>query len=76
LNKIKQIKEIDDEILCLAFESPNRIQETVKIIGEILPDADLVIARELTKKFEEIIRGKTSEILPREYKGEITLVIS
>lgn len=75
LNKIKQIKEIDPEIVCIAFESPNRIQDTVKIIAEVLPDAELVIARELTKKFEEIIRGKATQFAPHEYKGEITLII-
>ena len=46
---------------------------------EILGDRKIVIARELTKKYEEIIRGKLtpvlSEINTKEIKGEITLIV-
>jgi 16S rRNA (cytidine1402-2'-O)-methyltransferase len=49
-------------------------------ILEILGDREIVLTRELTKVYEEIIRGKVSEILnqvaDRTLKGEITLVIS
>ncbi len=76
LNKIKKIKEIDKEIVFIAFESPNRIKDTLNIINEILPESDVVVTRELTKKFEEIARGKASELSTRDYRGEITLLIS
>jgi 16S rRNA (cytidine1402-2'-O)-methyltransferase len=46
---------------------------------DIWGDRKIIIARELTKKFEEIIRGKLSEAISeidiREIKGEITLVV-
>jgi 16S rRNA (cytidine1402-2'-O)-methyltransferase len=62
------------------YESPHRISETLSDILEILGDREIVLARELTKVYEEIIRGKVSEILKqvgdRTLKGEITLVIS
>jgi 16S rRNA (cytidine1402-2'-O)-methyltransferase len=62
------------------YESPHRISETLKDIFEILGDREIVLTRELTKVYEEIIRGKVSEILnqvgDRTLKGEITLVIS
>ena len=43
---------------------------------ETIPDADVCIARELTKKFEEFVRGKPKELADRDYKGEIVIVIS
>ena len=62
------------------YESPHRISETLSDILEILGDREIVLTRELTKVYEEIIRGKVSEILKqvgdRTLKGEITLVIS
>lgn len=62
------------------YESPHRLRKTLKIISEILPEnTDIVIAREITKKFEEFIRGKLSNIiekLPEKILGEITVLIS
>ncbi len=62
------------------YESPHRLSETLNDILEILGDREMVLTRELTKVYEEIIRGKVSEIKnqigERQLKGEITLVIS
>jgi 16S rRNA (cytidine1402-2'-O)-methyltransferase len=62
------------------YESPHRISETLQDILDILGDRELVLARELTKAYEEIFRGKVSEVLnrvgERRLKGEITLVVS
>jgi 16S rRNA (cytidine1402-2'-O)-methyltransferase len=62
------------------YESPYRILGTLQDIFDILGDRDIVLARELTKAYEEILRGKVSEIqrqiAGRKLKGEITLVIS
>ncbi|MBI5573076.1 MAG: 16S rRNA (cytidine(1402)-2'-O)-methyltransferase [Elusimicrobia bacterium] len=62
------------------YESPYRLKKTLKIITEIFPPAtDIVVCRELTKKFEEFIRGNTSDIiekLPEKILGEITVLIS
>jgi len=62
------------------YESPHRLQETLSDILEILGDREMVLTRELTKIYEEIIRGKVSEIMSqmaeKKLKGEITLVIS
>jgi len=75
------LKELENVRETLVFyESPHRISETLKDILEILGDREIVLTRELTKVYEEIIRGKVSEILnqvgDRTLKGEITLVIS
>ena len=62
------------------YESPHRIVETLKDIFDILGDREIVLARELTKIYEEVLRGRVSEIQSqitgRTIKGEITLVIS
>jgi 16S rRNA (cytidine1402-2'-O)-methyltransferase len=62
------------------FESPYRLLKTLAVLGEIAPEADVCVARELTKKFEEYRRGRPGELYAHytshPAKGEITLVIS
>ena len=62
------------------FESPHRLVKSLDILVEIAPDANVCIARELTKKFEEYRRGTPAELRAhyqaRQPKGEITVVIS
>jgi 16S rRNA (cytidine1402-2'-O)-methyltransferase len=62
------------------FESPYRILKTLAASAELMPDRQLCVARELTKKFEEFRRGTAAELLAHygihPAKGEITLVIS
>ena len=61
------------------FESPYRLTKTLKACIEIMPDRQLCVARELTKKFEEFRRGTAAELLAhyeaKPPKGEIVLVI-
>jgi 16S rRNA (cytidine1402-2'-O)-methyltransferase len=75
---LKQFEEVKETLVF--YESPHRISETLQDILEILGDREIVLTRELTKVYEEITRGKASEILnqigDRTLKGEITLVIS
>jgi 16S rRNA (cytidine1402-2'-O)-methyltransferase len=62
------------------FESPYRILKTLSACAEIMPERQLCVARELTKKFEEFRRGTGAELLAHyeahPAKGEITLVVS
>lgn len=62
------------------YESPHRLGQTLKDILEILGNRKMVLTRELTKTYEEILRGRVSDIIEktkdRKIKGEITLVIS
>ncbi len=62
------------------FESPYRINKSLAACTEIMPDRQLCVARELTKKFEEFRRGMAAELLAHyaahPAKGEITLVIN
>jgi 16S rRNA (cytidine1402-2'-O)-methyltransferase len=75
---LKQLEEVRETLIF--YESPHRISETLKDILEILGDREIVLTRELTKIYEEVLRGKVSEIQiqmgERKLKGEITLVIS
>jgi 16S rRNA (cytidine1402-2'-O)-methyltransferase len=61
------------------FESPYRILKTLAACAELMPERQLCVARELTKKFEDFRRGTAAELLAhyeaRPAKGEITLVI-
>jgi 16S rRNA (cytidine1402-2'-O)-methyltransferase len=62
------------------FESPYRLTKTLRACIDVMPDRQLCVARELTKKFEEFRRGAASELLAHYEahppKGEIVLVIS
>ena len=62
------------------FESPYRLVKTLEACASIMPDRQLCVARELTKKFEEFRRGTGADLLVhyQEHppKGEIVLLIS
>ena len=74
INRLKQIKTIFPDMVFVFYESPLRIKETLKCIDTLKFNFEIVICREMTKKFEEIIRGPISELIKRDYKGEITVV--
>src|SRR3954463_3832699 len=71
---------IESEATSMFFESPYRILKTLTACAELMPDRQVCVARELTKKFEEFRRGTAAELLShytsRPAKGEITLVIA
>ncbi|MFA6017451.1 MAG: 16S rRNA (cytidine(1402)-2'-O)-methyltransferase [Patescibacteria group bacterium] len=74
IERLKQIKTIFPDMVFVFYESPLRIKETLRCISTLRFNVDVVICREMTKKFEEIIRGPIEELIDREYKGEITVV--
>jgi len=71
---------MEREATTIFFESPYRILKTLAACVELMPERQLCVARELTKKFEEFRRGTAAELLAHyeahPAKGEITLVIS
>ena len=75
INRLKKVKEIFPEMSFVFYESPLRLGETMKIFVKTGWDPDITICREMTKKFEEVIRGKPSYLAEKEYRGEITVVI-
>lgn len=68
------------ECTSVYFESPYRLVDTLAMLAEQAPEHRVVVARELTKKFEEFQRGPARNVLShyqtRSPKGEITLVIA
>jgi 16S rRNA (cytidine1402-2'-O)-methyltransferase len=62
------------------YESPYRIEKLIAELAAIVPDRQIAVGRELTKKFEEFWRGTASEVaasLPkRTVKGEFVVLIS
>lgn len=63
------------------YESPFRISKTLRFLGEVAPESKVVVCRELTKQFEEIVRGAALEVAAnfgarKEVKGEICVVVA
>jgi len=62
------------------YESPYRIERLLAELTELFPEREVVLARELTKKFEEYLRGKAAELLAlvqtRTLKGEFVVLVS
>ncbi len=47
------------------YESPHRVERLLGELAELMPRRPVVLARELTKKFEEFLRGRPAEVLDR-----------
>jgi len=60
----------------VAFESPERFNDTMKIFDSILPLCKITLCREMTKKFEEVIVGSPRELIDVHPRGEIVLVLT
>ena len=77
IKKIEQLSEINNTIIL--FESPHRLLKTLNQLFEILGNRQVAIGRELTKLYEEIIRGNLKEVIQRisdkSLKGEIVIMI-
>ncbi len=73
--ELEQLKSFKYTIIF--YESPYRIEETLADMFEILGDRNISISRELTKLYEETIRGKLSEMMDTEItlKGEFAIVV-
>jgi 16S rRNA (cytidine1402-2'-O)-methyltransferase len=57
------------------FESPQRVRDTLRHLHEALGPRRVAVARELTKRFEEVRRGTLGEIELDEPRGELTIVV-
>ena len=77
--RLEELRELSKYKETLIFyEAPHRIQKTLEAMYEIFGDRKACVARELTKKHEEFIRGGLkflSEIDPETLKGEMVIVI-
>jgi 16S rRNA (cytidine1402-2'-O)-methyltransferase len=75
-NKLISLKGSRSTIIF--YESPHRLLKTLKDMQEVWDDPTIVVARELTKKFEEILKNKTSQLIEHfslhPPKGEFVLL--
>src|SRR5881275_3218778 len=76
--RLQACKEIPGTLLI--YESPYRIEKLLTELQELFPERPVVLARELTKKFEEFLRGTPAELLEaarkRSLKGEFVVMVS
>ena len=74
---LERLKQIGGTLIL--YESPYRIEKLLLELSEIFPDRSVVLARELTKRFEEFLRGSPAQLLTvtksRVLKGEIVVLI-
>lgn len=62
------------------YESPHRVLKNLELLKEIAPEKKVILGRELTKMFEEVVRGTAAEALdhfalhPDKVKGEFTII--
>ncbi len=79
--RIKILQEMKEQKRTVIFyEAPHRIKNLLEEIQSILGEREAVLARELTKVYEEILAGPVSglirQLADREPKGEYTLILS
>ena len=76
--KLEELKSFDGTLVL--YESPYRIEKLLTELNEIFPERQVVLARELTKKFEEYLRGTPAELLDvarkRSLKGEFVVMVT
>jgi 16S rRNA (cytidine1402-2'-O)-methyltransferase len=76
-SKLESLRAVPGTLVL--YESPFRVEKLLGELNEIFPEREVVLARELTKKFEEFLRGKPAELLEtarqRSWKGEWVVLI-
>jgi 16S rRNA (cytidine1402-2'-O)-methyltransferase len=77
LNRLRALRLLETTVVL--YESPHRIAATLEAVREVFGEGPVVVARELTKQFEEIVWATPSEHLARlaagRVRGEFTLAI-
>lgn len=82
--KKKRLEELEvlsrEEKTVILYESPHRLVKTLEDMTQALDERELAVCREMTKKFEEVKRGKPHHLTEHFYsyppRGELTLVLS
>jgi 16S rRNA (cytidine1402-2'-O)-methyltransferase len=76
-NELEQLKKFQHTIIF--YESPHRLKETLQCMYDVLGNRRVSLSRELTKKFEEFIRGMLEEVIKwsqeDEIRGEFCIVV-
>jgi len=76
-NRLEALKPVPGTLVF--YESPYRVEKLLGELAEVFPDRPVVLGRELTKKFEEFLRGRPAELLAlaqkRSLKGEFVVMV-
>lgn len=78
-SRIKELEKLKNlEYTIIFYEAPHRISSMLNDLYSIFKDRDVSISREISKKYEEIYRGKLSAVIKEigEPKGEYVIVVS
>jgi 16S rRNA (cytidine1402-2'-O)-methyltransferase len=77
VHRLEALRGLSRTIVC--YESPHRIMASLEAMAQVFGEVEIVVARELTKQFEEIVRGTPARLLEhfgrRQPRGEFTVVI-
>ena len=77
LHRLEALRALEMTVVC--YESPHRILATLEAIAQVFGTHPIVVAREMTKQFEEIVRGPAAVLRERfgagPVRGEFTLII-
>jgi 16S rRNA (cytidine1402-2'-O)-methyltransferase len=77
-NKLESLKSVPGTLVF--YESPYRVEKLLGELTQVFPQSAVVLARELTKRFEEFLRGKPAQLLEiatqRRLKGEFVVLVS
>jgi 16S rRNA (cytidine1402-2'-O)-methyltransferase len=75
--QLESLRHIRDTLVF--YEAPHRLQETLEMMYEVLGNRQMVLSRELTKRFEEFIRGDIASVLhwtkENEIRGEFCVIV-
>jgi 16S rRNA (cytidine1402-2'-O)-methyltransferase len=77
-NRLEALKTVSGTLVF--YESPYRIEKLLAELNEVYPERQVVLAREVTKKFEEFLRGTPGQLLEiarkRSLKGEFVVLVA
>ena len=77
LHRLEALRDLEMTVVC--YESPHRILASLEAIAQVFGHREIVAAREMTKQFEEIVRGTARQLAERfaagRVRGEFTLII-
>jgi 16S rRNA (cytidine1402-2'-O)-methyltransferase len=77
VHRLEALRDLEMTVVC--YESPHRILAALDAIALVFGEREIVVARELTKQFEEIVRGPAATLKARfeagPVRGEFTLII-
>lgn len=77
LNRLRALREVETTVVL--YESPHRILATLEAIHEVFGDREIIVARELTKQFEEIVSAPAAKHRERltvaPPRGEFVLIL-